>query len=111
MVSLLSRLRRALPNPPEAAPDAQLLERFARERDELAFEALVLRHGPMVLGVCRRLPTRSHVGRSPGGPPLAHPQRAADRVAATAAPKKIRMTQAGRIGSNTERAPEHPRGP
>src|SRR6516165_7003288 len=33
----------------------QLLERYATEHDELAFEALVARHGPMVLGVCRRV--------------------------------------------------------
>jgi RNA polymerase sigma factor (sigma-70 family) len=33
----------------------QLLERYATERDELAFEALVARHGPIVLGVCRRV--------------------------------------------------------
>src|SRR6516165_3211115 len=33
----------------------QLLERYATERDEAAFEAIVARHGPMVLGVCRRL--------------------------------------------------------
>jgi RNA polymerase sigma-70 factor (ECF subfamily) len=31
-----------------------LLERFASRRDEAAFEALVARFGPMVLGVCRR---------------------------------------------------------
>jgi len=35
--------------------DAQLLERFARQRDEAAFEALLHRHGPLVFGVCRRL--------------------------------------------------------
>jgi RNA polymerase sigma factor (sigma-70 family) len=35
--------------------DGQLLEQFAIGRDEAAFEALVARHGPMVLGVCRRL--------------------------------------------------------
>ena len=34
-------------------PDAQILERFVRHRDELAFTALVQRHGPMVLSVCR----------------------------------------------------------
>ncbi len=35
-------------------PDGQLLERFIARHDEGAFEALVLRHGPMVWGVCRR---------------------------------------------------------
>ena len=35
--------------------DARLLERYVADRDELAFEALVRRHGPMVLSVCRRL--------------------------------------------------------
>src|SRR5437868_5598445 len=40
----------------DAGPgDGQLLERFVRRRDGRAFEALVRRHGPMVLGVCRRL--------------------------------------------------------
>ena len=33
--------------------DAQLLERFVFGPDAVAFEALVGRHGPMVLGVCR----------------------------------------------------------
>jgi RNA polymerase sigma factor (sigma-70 family) len=33
----------------------QLLERFVTHRDDLAFEALVSRHGPMVLGICRRM--------------------------------------------------------
>ena len=34
-------------------PDVQLLERFTAQRDEAAFAALVRRHGPMVLNVCR----------------------------------------------------------
>ncbi len=35
--------------------DGELLERFAARRDEVAFEVLVRRHGPMVLRLCRRL--------------------------------------------------------
>ena len=34
-------------------PDVQLLKRYVNHRDELAFEALVERHGPMVMSVCR----------------------------------------------------------
>jgi RNA polymerase sigma factor (sigma-70 family) len=49
--------------------DGQLLARFAETRDEAAFEALLWRHGPMVLGTCRRL--------------LRHPQDAEDAFQAT----------------------------
>ncbi len=35
--------------------DGQLLHRFAVDGEEEAFAALVRRHGPMVLGVCRRI--------------------------------------------------------
>jgi RNA polymerase sigma factor (sigma-70 family) len=37
--------------------EAELLDRFVDRRDAPAFEALVARHGPMVLAVCRRLLT------------------------------------------------------
>jgi RNA polymerase sigma factor (sigma-70 family) len=37
----------------EEGPDDQLLQGFIARRDEAAFAALVRRHGPMVLGVCR----------------------------------------------------------
>jgi RNA polymerase sigma factor (sigma-70 family) len=35
--------------------DGELLDRFIREKDQATFEALVRRHGPTVLGVCRRV--------------------------------------------------------
>jgi RNA polymerase sigma factor (sigma-70 family) len=43
-----------------ALTDSQLLERFVRTRDEAAFETLLWRHGPMVLGLCQRILRRSH---------------------------------------------------
>ena len=36
-------------------PDGELLGRYLADRDEAAFTALIRRHGPMVLGVCRRI--------------------------------------------------------
>jgi RNA polymerase sigma factor (sigma-70 family) len=50
-------------------PEGQLVARFVQERDESAFEAIVSRHGPMVLGICRRL--------------LDHPQDVEDAFQAT----------------------------
>jgi RNA polymerase sigma factor (sigma-70 family) len=41
-------------------PDHQLLERFARNQDGDAFAALLGRHGPMVLGVCRSVLREPH---------------------------------------------------
>jgi RNA polymerase sigma factor (sigma-70 family) len=40
--------------------DGQLLECFIARRDDAAFEALVRRHGPMVLAVCRRVLRNYH---------------------------------------------------
>jgi hypothetical protein len=37
------------------ATDAVLLERFFDDHESEAFELLLRRHGPMVLGVCRRV--------------------------------------------------------
>ncbi len=54
MNRVMRQLRRALLAQDDGRTDAQLLERFVAHRDEAAFAALVRRHGPMVLGVCRR---------------------------------------------------------
>jgi RNA polymerase sigma factor (sigma-70 family) len=44
----------------EEQTDRQLLERFTARKDEGAFAVLVRRHGPMVLGVCRRILGNAH---------------------------------------------------
>jgi RNA polymerase sigma factor (sigma-70 family) len=41
-------------------PDDDLLRRFVAARDEAAFRALMSRHGPMVLGVSRRVTRDAH---------------------------------------------------
>jgi RNA polymerase sigma factor (sigma-70 family) len=53
--TVLHHLRGMLRVPPAEPGDGRLLERFAQDRDEEAFAELVRRHGPMVLGVCRRV--------------------------------------------------------
>ncbi|HEV3263131.1 MAG TPA: RNA polymerase sigma factor [Gemmataceae bacterium] len=55
MKNVIPHLRRVVLAPDGAGQtDGQLLGSFVEQRDEAAFEALVRRHGPMVLGVCRR---------------------------------------------------------
>jgi RNA polymerase sigma factor (sigma-70 family) len=54
-IGRLTRKRSAL-----QPPDADLLERFTQQRDEAAFAALVERHGPMVLNVCRSVLRHEH---------------------------------------------------
>jgi RNA polymerase sigma factor (sigma-70 family) len=56
---VLRHLRR-LVAPAGTAGDGDLLLRFVERRDEGAFAALVRRHGPMVLAVCRGLLGDSH---------------------------------------------------
>ena len=53
---VVAHLRRvALRSADAPASDAELLTAFLASRDEEAFALLVHRHGPMVLGVCRRV--------------------------------------------------------
>src|SRR5262245_39440554 len=55
---MTNRLRETIEHLYQLAPaegDGQLLARFVAARDACAFAARVRRHGPMVLGVCRRL--------------------------------------------------------
>jgi RNA polymerase sigma factor (sigma-70 family) len=54
--NILQALRRAVENQPaRELPDQDLFQRFVVRHDEAAFLALLRRHGPMVLGVCRAL--------------------------------------------------------
>src|SRR5437763_17004818 len=54
--TLIDHLRRlVIPAGAAGQPDAGLLQRFLESHDDLAFEVLLWRHGPMVLGVCRRV--------------------------------------------------------
>jgi multidrug efflux system membrane fusion protein len=52
---LVDCLRRAVAPGGDTLTDADLLGRFADDRDGAAFESLVWRHGPIVYGVCRRV--------------------------------------------------------
>jgi RNA polymerase sigma factor (sigma-70 family) len=55
MRSVIEYLRGVGSPGPGCLPDRELLERFLARRDEAAFAALLRRHGPMVLSVCRRV--------------------------------------------------------
>ena len=52
---VIRHIRRAAILCEDGGSDAVLLDQFATQHDDDAFEALVRRHGPMVLGVCRRV--------------------------------------------------------
>jgi RNA polymerase sigma factor (sigma-70 family) len=57
---IVTRLRRSVRSGGDAGrSDDDLLRRWVADRDPAAFEVLLWRHGPMVLGVCRRVLGRS----------------------------------------------------
>jgi RNA polymerase sigma factor (sigma-70 family) len=59
--NVIKHLRRAvLLHDGAGLTDGELLEAFVAQRDGTCFEALVRRHGPMVLGVCRRILRNPH---------------------------------------------------
>src|SRR5262249_46552161 len=55
VATVLHNLHRSLLRRDDAITDGELVEGFVTRRDDDAFAALVRRHGPMVLGVCRRV--------------------------------------------------------
>ncbi len=56
MIAPAARVSRFLAAARDASTsDAELLTRYVAHRDGAAFAALVVRHGPMVFGVCRRV--------------------------------------------------------
>src|SRR6516165_2498007 len=59
--SLPGLVKRVLSNSLSQLSDRQLLDRFSDSRDEGAFAAILDRHGPMILGLCRRLLSDAHL--------------------------------------------------
>jgi RNA polymerase sigma factor (sigma-70 family) len=61
MARVVHHLRKAaLVHDGAGMTDGQLLESYIAQRDEAAFEVLVRRHGPMVMGVTRRVTGNVH---------------------------------------------------
>ena len=61
LTDVLRHIRRLVgPRDEPGVTDRDLLESFLRRQDEAAFAALVARHGPMVLGVCRNILQDGH---------------------------------------------------
>jgi RNA polymerase sigma factor (sigma-70 family) len=61
LASILQQVRSLRGAEAASVSDAELLRRFQTRGDEAAFELLVWRHGPMVLGICRRVVRDPHL--------------------------------------------------
>src|SRR6266513_2860409 len=59
-IEVLQRYLRRLCDEAVPSEDAVLLKRFTQADDREAFELLIARHGPMVLGTARRLVDNTH---------------------------------------------------
>src|SRR5712691_8211180 len=59
-IEVLQRYLRRLCDEAVPSEDAVLLKRFVAANDREAFELLIARHGPMVLGTAHRLVDHSH---------------------------------------------------
>src|SRR6266700_907157 len=59
-IEVLQRFLRQLCDEAVPPEDAVLLNRFVAANDREAFELLIARHGPMVLGTARRLVANTH---------------------------------------------------
>src|SRR5271169_588195 len=59
-IDMLQRYLRRLCDAAVPSEDATLLKRFVAANDREAFERLITRHGPMVLGTARRLVDNAH---------------------------------------------------
>ncbi len=60
MATVSAKMFQQLRREDASLSDGQLLTRFVAARDEASFAALLRRHGPMVLGVCRRVLRHAH---------------------------------------------------
>ena len=56
-------VRGILAEAPQPQSDGWLLDRYVHEADSASFTALVQRHGPLVLHLCRRFLAQFHVVR------------------------------------------------
>lgn len=77
---LLNAIRDHVPWAGDGA-DSEMLARFVGRRDEGAFSDLVARHGPMVLGVCRRVLGDAHRAEDVAQAVFFVLAREADRIA------------------------------